>query len=402
MDNLVLVTGATGYIAANLIPRLLDFGCRVRALARDPLRLKGRSWYDKIEIVRADVTSASAFAHALDGVHTAYYLIHQMSYGSGYTALELDSARAFAAEAEAAGVKHIIYLGGLADPEGNIALHMRSRIDTGNVLRAGKVPVTEFRAGVITGSGSISFEMVRFMTELLPIIPGPAWLKNRTQPIAIRNVMDYLLAALNQPARQNRIFEIGGPQVAQYGDLMMRYARLRGLRRRIVLFRRIPTWFMAFGVGLMTPIPYPIAYVLIDSLSSDSIVQHSETVSAFPEVQLIDFDAAVQEALGKTHPDRIERVWVDGRQKAKSVKHEGCFIVQRVSALVENHRENKVIESRHTRFGDMWFEACTQQKTLTKTLFFSPRGLPGFLYWYLLYPFHVLSLHNFQRGIAGQ
>jgi uncharacterized protein YbjT (DUF2867 family) len=219
VDDPILVIGATGFIASRLIPRLLDSGHRVRALARDPLRLKGRSWSNKMEIVQADVTSASAFTHALDGVHTAYYLIHQMAHGPGYIPLELDSAHAFAAAAGEAGIKHIIFLGGLADPEENIAPHMRSRIEVGEILRAGRVPVTEFRVGVVTGSGSISFEMIRFMTELLPIVPGPVWLKNKTQPIAIRNVMDYLLAALEQPPARSRVFEIGGPQVAAYGDL---------------------------------------------------------------------------------------------------------------------------------------------------------------------------------------
>jgi uncharacterized protein YbjT (DUF2867 family) len=402
VDRLILVTGATGYIASNLIPRLLDSGYRVRALARDPLRLKGRIWFNKVEIVQADVTSASAFAHALDGVHTAYYLIHQMSHGPGYTSLELDSARAFASEAGKAGVEQIIYLGGLADPEGNIALHMRSRLETGEILRAGTVPVTEFRVGVVTGSGSISFEMIRFMTELLPIIPGPAWLKNKTQPIAIRNVMDYLLAALNNPVEVSRVFEIGGPQVTDYGDLMIRYARIRGLKRSLLMFRRIPVWFMAFGVGLMTPVSYPIAYVLIESLSADCIVQHPEALKTFPEVHLVDFDSAVQEALEKIHPDRIVRVWEDGRQKTKFLKHEGCFVIHRVSALPENHRVGRVSQNRHTLFGEMWFEAHAEGTILTQTLLYSPRGLPGFLYWYLLYPFHLLSLRGFQVGIGKQ
>ena len=397
MDKLILVIGATGYIASWLIPRLLDSGYRVRALARDPRRLKGRDWYDKIEIVQADVTSASAFAHALDGVHTAFYLIHQMSHGPGYIALELDSARAFAAAADAAGIAHIVFLGGLADPKEKISPHMRSRIETGEILRAGKVPVTEFRVGVVTGSGSISFEMIRFMTELLPIVPGPVWLKNKTQPIAIRNVMDYFLAALKNPAEVSRVFEIGGPQVTTYGDLMMKYARIRRLKRSLLFIRRIPIWFMAFGVGLMTPIPYPVAYVLIESLSADCIVQHPEVLNAFPDVKLIDFDSAVREALEKTNPERIERVWVDGTQNTKFVKHEGCFIVHRVSAFPENHQSDRMRESRHTRFGDMWFEVHAEQEILTQTLFFSPRGLPGFLYWYLLYPFHLMSLRGFQR-----
>src|SRR5262245_54135918 len=144
MDKLILVTGATGYIASRLIPRLLDSGYRVRAMARHPHQLQSRSWFNKIDIIQADVTSPSTLAHAFDGVDTAYYLIHNMSHGHGYVSLELDAARNFAQAAEQAGIGHVIYLGGLADPAGQIAPHMRSRIDTGNVLRQGKVPVTEF------------------------------------------------------------------------------------------------------------------------------------------------------------------------------------------------------------------------------------------------------------------
>ena len=199
MPKLILVTGATGYIASRLIPRLLDAGYPVRCLARDPRRLRGRNWFRAIEVVEGDVTNASSLKRALEGVHTAYYLIHNMSYGHGYTSLELESARTFALAAAQAGVEHIIYLGGLADPEQHIAPHMRSRIETGRVLREGRVPVTEFRAGVITGSGSISFEMIRFMTELFPLVPGPLWMRNKSQPIALENVIDYLLAALTNP-----------------------------------------------------------------------------------------------------------------------------------------------------------------------------------------------------------
>ena len=152
MPELILVTGATGYIASRLIPRLLEADYRVRCLARDRHRLRGRSWFRSVEVVEGDVTNASSLRRALKGVHTAYYLIHNMSYGHGYIALELESARAFALAAAQAGVQHIIYLGGLADPEQHIAPHMRSRIETGRVLREGTVPVTEFRAGVIVGS----------------------------------------------------------------------------------------------------------------------------------------------------------------------------------------------------------------------------------------------------------
>ena len=403
VDKLILVTGATGYIASKLIPRLLDHGYRVRALARNPLRLKGRAWFNKIDIVQADVTSPETLAHTLDGVHTAYYLIHNMSAGHGYTKLELDSARTFATAAEQAGVEHIIYLGGLADPEQHIAPHMRSRIETGKVLREGKVPVTEFRAGVITGSGSISFEMIRFMTELCPIVPGPTWIKNKSQPIATQNVIDYLCAALTNPNGRGGIFEIGGPDVHEYGELMVCYAHARGLKRTMFLIPGVPVWFMAFGVGLMTPVPYPIAYALIGGLSADSIVKHPKALTVFPEVNLIDFDTATKVALGKTHPDHIERIWVDGDSKPKSLKHEGCFILHKIFALSGAEAVAKAQSKREvTRihfsnfFGTLWLE----QDDTSQTIFFSPRGLPGFLYWYLLYPFHWLRFRSLLRKIA--
>ena len=421
-SRLILVTGATGYIASRLIPRLLDAGYRVRCLARNPVRLKGRAWSRYVEMVQGDVTMPSTLDTALSGVHTAYYLIHNMTYGHGYTSLELDSARAFAAAAETAGVEHIIYLGGLADPEQHIAPHMRSRIETGHVLRDGKVPITEFRAGVIIGSGSISFEMIRFMTELFPVVPGPLWMKNKSQPIAIQNVIDYLVTALTNPNGRGQVFEIGGPDISTYGDLMLRYARIRGLRRKMFLLPGVPLWFMAFGVGLMTPVPYPIAHALIGGLSADSVVKHSEALKVFPEVSLIDFDTATKDALEKTHPSQIERVWDDGGKTAKSIKHEGCFVdhrevvvnsePERVLQVISNFgvmeparaSDSKLLNPKtnlfHLKdniFGSQWIEWRTSRveniASLSQTVFFCPRGLTGFLYWYLLYPFHLINFH---------
>ena len=403
---LILVTGATGYIASRLIPRLLDSGYRVRALARDPRRLQGRTWFRHVEVVQADVTEPSTLNAAMDGVHTAYYLVHNMSHGHGYASLELDGARNFAHAAEQGGVEHIVYLGGLADPEQHIAPHMRSRIETGRILRQGGVPVTEFRAGIIAGSGSISFEMIRFMTELLPIVPGPLWMRNKSQPIGIQNVIDYLTAALTNTNGQGQVFEIGGPETATYRDLMLRYARARGLKRRLFLIPGIPISFMAFGVGLVTPVPYSIAYALMGGLSADSIVQHPEALKVFPEVKLIDFDSAVQKALKFTHPDHIERVWEDGRTGFKFLKHEGCFIlsgVRELSPLSDNQLVDCTVEHRNTFFGEMWLERqAGQNGILSYALFFCPRGLPGFLYWHLLYPFHWLKFRGLLRKIAKQ
>ena len=425
---LILVTGATGYIASRLIPRLLEAGYRVRCLARNPLRLQGRSWCHQVEVVQGDVTIPSTLEAALQDVHTAYYLIHNMTHGRGYTSLELDSARSFTSAAARAGVEHIIYLGGLADPEQHIAPHMRSRIETGRVLREGSVPVTEFRAGVIMGSGSISFEMIRFMTELLPVVPGPLWMRNRTQPIAMQNVIDYLFAALTNPSGRGGVFEIGGPDVTSYGDLMLRYARLRGLRRRMLLLPGIPLWFMAFGVGLMTPVPYPIAYALIGGLSADSVVKHPEALRAFPEVKLIDFDSAMKDALARTDPAFIERVWDDGRQTAKLIKHEGCFIDHRETLIhAEPAQVFRVLEAifekqnwlvwmdesvarliaymQNRLPGKMWIEwrigRHEDTTVLSQTVFFCPRGLPGFLYWYLFLPLHAWRARRLMQGISS-
>jgi uncharacterized protein YbjT (DUF2867 family) len=440
MDRLVLVTGATGYIASRLIPRLLEAGYRVRCLARDPRRLTGRSWSHQVEIVQGDVTVPSTLVQAMEGVHTAYYLIHNMSHGHGYTALELDSARSFTNATAEAGVQHIIYLGGLADPEQHIAPHMRSRIETGRVLREGKVPVTEFRAGVIAGSGSISFEMIRFMTELFPIVPGPTWMKNHSQPIAMQNVIDYLFAALTNPNGQGGIFEIGGPDITTYGDLMLRYARLRGLKRSMFLLPGLPLWFMAFGVGLMTPVPYPIAYALIGGLSADSVVKHPEALKAFPEVTLIDFNSATEAALEQTHPARIERVWLQGRNPGSrpetsaiglSLKHEGCFIdyrelqvsarlttvldtIQKVtgksldSTEVQQADDPSILFERDLPGGKEWMEwRITTKKEdghvscIAQTVFFRPKGPLGFLYGIFLSPVSRVRFRSLIRRITS-
>ena len=306
---------------------------------------------------------------------------------------------------------------------------MRSRIETGRVLREGIVPVTEFRAGVITGSGSISFEMIRFMTELFPLVPGPLWMKNLSQPIAIQNVIDYLLAALTNPGGRGNIFEIGGPDTLPYEDVMLRYARIRGLRRRLIVLPGIPLWFMAWGVGLVTPVPYRIAYALIGGLAQDSVVRNDEARKIFPEVNFIDIDEAIRDALEKTHPSKMRRVWDADRRGSRFIKHEGCFIdhsetiihaePEKVFRTIVQRckKENWILEVQEAHqqiiarvsnqiAGRKWIEwrvvrqidraAYPRDKLicLTQTIFFSPNGHPGFLYWYLLYPFHILSFRR--------
>ena len=362
--KLILVTGATGYIASRLIPQLLERGYRVRALARQPERLQSRVWYPQVEMVRGDVMEPESLVSALDGVHTAYYLIHNMTFGRGYTSIEIEGARNFANAAEQAGVEHIIYLGGLADPEQHIAPHMRSRIETGMTLRQGSVPVTEFRAGVIAGSGSISFEMIRFMAELFPIIPGPTWLRNKSNPIAVQNVIDYLLAALTNPNGRGGVYEVGVRKTYTYVELMKIYAEMRGHKRMFILLPFIPVWFMAFGIDLMTPVPRRIAYALVGGLSSDSVILHDVAEKTFPEVKLMDYESAVAEAMTRLHPLTIEPVW-DTRQNA-ALKHEGFFIQFR------KDRPARQLTYKKFSFGEEWSDG--------QTVFFAPFGLRGFLY----------------------
>lgn len=339
-NKLILVTGASGYIASRLIPRLLQQGYRVRVLARRRENLVGRAWHSRVEIFEGDITKPHQIAAALENVRTAYYLIHNMQIGRGYTRIEMEGARNFTFAAKSADVGHIIYLGGLANPnDKHLAPHLRSRMETGETLMQSGVPVTEFRAGVIAGSGSISFEMIRFMAEALPVIVGPTWLRNQAQPIATENVIDYLIAALENFNKQNRIFEIGGDQIATYGDLMLRYARVRGLKRKLIMLPGIPLWFMAMGVGMLTPVPRQIAYALIGGLAGDSIVQHDEARRIFPNIKLINFDDATKKTLENLNPSSIERIWEGLGRDAAHIKHEGFFIDYRrveINALPES------------------------------------------------------------------
>ncbi len=328
--GLILVTGANGYIASRLIPRLLDEKRPVRALARTPSLLKGRPWASRVEVMAGDTRDAASLAPAMQGVETAYYLIHSMASGGGYLQVERESARRFAEAAERARLRHIIYLGGLADPSAkNIAPHMRSRIETGEILRRGHVPVTEFRAGVIVGPGSISFEMIRFLTEFFPILPGPDWLRNRVQPIAASNVIDYLAAALDRQEAWGGIYEMGGPEQMLYADTMLRYARARGLKRRLLTLPGIPIWLMAAVVDRLTPVPYPIATALIGGLQSDSIVLDEAARQSFPEVVLIPYEQALEASLADLKPGRVERVWEGAPGEVVRIRHEGFFIDHR-------------------------------------------------------------------------
>lgn len=417
----ILVTGANGYIASQLIPKLLELGYKVRCLVRNPVTLENRSWFEKVEICSGDLAQPSSYLSALQGVSTAYYLVHGMANGKNYIGMDLQAARDFSGSAHRTGVKHIIYLGGLADPTVRIARHMRSRIDTGLALRTGGVPVTEFRAGVIIGPGSISFEMIRFLTEQFPVIPCPRWMPNLSQPIAINNILDYLLAVLKLPNIENRVYEIGGSEVMSYAVTMLRYARLRGLKRRVLIMPINPVGLLAYFMAILTPVPASITRPLVEGLCSHSIVQDNSALQVFPHIKLMDFDKAVTSSLERLDPRMVEPVWRQSGAIQHSLKHAGFCIQQHQqllkidphsikstileletisnkSSMILDEKRDPAGKQEHlllikfpkTHPGELWREWRIGEygggSQVTQTTLFAPKGLRGFLWWYLLEP----------------
>jgi uncharacterized protein YbjT (DUF2867 family) len=296
---LILVTGSTGYIGGNLVPRLLESGYRVRCLVRDLARMKDRPWQRDVEIMEGDVLRPESLLPAMQGVYAAYYLVHSMASGADFHQRDLTAAQHFGAAARDANVERIIFLGGLAKAAPDLSEHLRSRHQTGDALRGAGVSVTEFRAGVIVGSGSLSFEMIRYLTERVPVMICPRWVYTRTQPISIRDVLEYLVTALAVPESRGCIIEIGGAEVVTYGDMMMLYAEVRGLKRWMVPVPVLTPRLSSYWVNLVTPIPAAIARPLIEGLRNESIVHDPIAQQLFPHIQPIGYRLMVEQALAK-------------------------------------------------------------------------------------------------------
>lgn len=317
MTNLrVLTTGATGYIGRSLVPQLLETGCPVRVLVRNPDRLRGRAWLEKVEVFQGDALQPATLPPALQGIDVAYYLIHSLCAGSDFAALDLTAARDFGEAARAAGVQRIIYLGALGDPTTMLSPHLRSRQDTGDALREAGVPVTEFRAGIIIGSGSGSFEMIRHLTERIPLLICPPLILSRVQPIAIHNVLEYLATTLQVPASVGRIIEIGGADVLTYGDTLLRYARVRGLRRRLLPVPFLSPRLAASWGSILTPVSLRIAQPLFEGLHNEVLVRDHVARELFPQIQLLDYQTALLLALAQLHPARVDMDWIDAQAAA--------------------------------------------------------------------------------------
>lgn len=465
MKPTILVTGATGYVGGRLVPALLAAGYRVRCLVRDAARLEGRAWAAEVEIVVGDVLKAESCDAALRGVSTAFYLVHAMQDSTSFASRDINAARGFGKAAHAAGVERIVYLGGLGDEGDDLSPHLRSRHSTGAALREGGVPVTELRAAIIVGAGSASFEMIRYLTERLPVMICPRWVFSRVQPIAINDVIRYLTATVETPASDGHVIEIGGTDVLTYAQMMLGYARERGLRRWIIPVPVLTPRLSAYWVHWMTPVSANLAHPLIEGLRNEIIVRDPKAHSLFPDIQPMGYRDALRQALELVQSGEIETAWSDAlstslgdRTPVALTTREGVIVERRERAIAASPADvfsvitslggqrgwlyaNVAWELRGTldrllggvglrrgrrhprelRVGDAvdfwrvesveteerlrlraemkvpgraWLEfrihATPTGVRLNQTAYFAPRGLGGFLYWYLLYPIHGL------------
>ena len=345
-SDLILVTGATGYVGGRLVPKLLEAGYHVRCLARDPERLKGRPWREQIEVVGGDALNKKSLVEAMRGVSVAYYLIHGLQGGKVNAERDMRAARNFSEAAEEAGVRRIIYLGELVNTTDYLSPYLRARHETGYILRSSsRVPVTEFRAGMIVGSGSVLFEMIRYLSEREFLFITPRWFRSTAQPIAIRDVLSYLVEALRTSESVGRKIEIGGPTRLTYEDMLFAYAKERGLKRFLIPTPFYAPRLSAYWVHMITPIPWHVVLPLIEGLRAELVVQDDLARELFPQIKPIDFQTATHLALRRIKIDKVETSWSDalvttsGDVEPYTFTVEAGLMVERRQALLDLPQE---------------------------------------------------------------
>jgi uncharacterized protein YbjT (DUF2867 family) len=278
----VLLTGASGYVGGRLLPLLERQPVALRCLARNPDKLRplvGPS----TQVVKGDVLDPASLAEALNGVHTAYYLVHLMSDSKDFEKEDKQAATNFADAAKQAGLRRIIYLGGLGDDaDPKLSPHLRSRHEVGTILRASGVETVEFRAGMVVGAGSLSYQLLKSLTDRLPVMVCPRWLATPTQPVAVDDVLAYLLAARELPAAESRTFEVGGPEVVTYAGLIREYARQTGLRRWLIFVPVLTPYLSGLWLALVTPAAYEVGRHLIEGLKNPTVVRDKTALEVFP------------------------------------------------------------------------------------------------------------------------
>jgi uncharacterized protein YbjT (DUF2867 family) len=313
-ERLYLVTGASGYVGGRLVRDLVTEGKKVRLFVRDPKKILDLPWAKSVEVVKGTATSREDLDRALAGVHTAYYLLHSINVATDFEDVEAQMAKRFAEASEAARVKQIIYLGGIANDE-NRSRHLTSRMNTGTNLASTSVPVLELRAGIIIGSGSASFEMLRHLTHRLPIMTTPKWVSNRTQPIAIRDVLYYLRNAADLKNPVNRICDIGGPEVISYAVMMQKFAKISGLRKRLII--QVPVLtpkLSSLWIGFVTPVPTSLARPLVESLISEVVADPRKSIEdliPLPPEGLLTVSQAITLAITRIAENHVDTRWSD-------------------------------------------------------------------------------------------
>ncbi len=445
----VLLTGATGYVGGRLLPRLEASGHHVRCLARDPGRLAGRA-AASTELVRGDCLDAASLDAALAGVESAYYLVHSMTTRRDFAAADRRAAENFGRAAAKAGVRRIIYLGGLSDASESLSPHLHSRNETGDILRASGVPLVEFKASIVIGAGSLSFEMIRALVERLPVMICPRWIRTTTQPIAIDDLLSYLLAALDLPPTQSQVFEIGGRDVVSYGDLMREYARQRSLRRWLIPVPLLTPRLSGLWLALVTPTHARVGRALVEGLRNSTAVR-SDAARRFLPVHPRPLTEAIAAAIEDesrvdlflqtewrnadtsavalfAHVRRIGgangwyfgdllwqcRGWIDrllggvGMRRGRPFP-DRCSVGDiidwwRVEAYEPDRRLRLVAEMKVP--GRAWLEFEVEpldegrRARIRQTATFDPRGLFGRFYWYTLFPIHVLMFRGMLNAIV--
>jgi uncharacterized protein YbjT (DUF2867 family) len=311
---LVLLTGASGYIGGRLLKELEKAGWPVRCLARRPDFLRPRV-AASTEVVKADCLDRSSLAPAMAGVHTAYYLVHSMGSPGKFEQEDREAAQNFADVARDSGVRRIVYLGGLGNQDQALSAHLRSRHEVADILRSSEIPTIEFRASIVIGSGSLSFEMIRALVQRLPVMICPRWVAVKAQPIAVEDVVAYLMAALVLPVEQCRVFEIGGTDQVSYGQIMQEYARQCGLRRWMIPVPILTPRLSSLWLGLITPVYARIGRKLIDSMRNPTLVHDTSALTAF-DIKPKGLREAIERALHHEDQEFAQTSWCDALSSA--------------------------------------------------------------------------------------
>ncbi|MBW2603882.1 MAG: DUF2867 domain-containing protein [Deltaproteobacteria bacterium] len=314
-DKPILVAGATGYVGGRLIPALIEAGYTVRAMGRSLEKLACRPWghHPKVELAKGDVLDRESLEKALSGCGTAYYLVHSMiAQKHKFVEADRKAAKNMVSAAESAGIERMIYLGGLAEKKnGSLSKHLRSRIEVANILQSGAVPVTDLRAPMILGSGSASFEILRYLVERLPVMITPRWVRSLNQPIAIRNVVNYLVGCIEHDETIGQTYDIGGPDVLAYRDLLDIYAREAKLPKRWIIPVPVLTpTLSAYWIHLISPVPHSIAFPLAEGLSSHAVCSDKRILSIIPQ-ELLGPREAIRTALDKVIQEQVDTCWAD-------------------------------------------------------------------------------------------